>query len=179
MKRLLIGATLAAVAMFFWGFLYWALFPLPWKLIGPVPDELAMGQALDELLPASGAYVLPHPVASGEEESLRRTQAGPIATILYRKAGRSPTDPTIFLGGFLHGWIAALGMGLLLRCIRPGSYARAVGLLAGIGLVAAIWANLGRPIWYAQPWEYHVLIAVYELGGWFVAGLVLAKFARD
>ena len=176
MKRLLVGTTLAAVAMFFWGFVYWGVLPFPWTIIAAAPDEVALTRALGEL-PESGAYVLPHPTASSEEEAMKRTEAGPLATVLITKQGRNPMDP--MLPGFAHMWISALLMGMLLQRLGTRSYAGALGMMACVGSVAALWSNLGRPIWYAQPWDYHILLAVYDFSGWLVAGLVLAKFARE
>ena len=176
MKRLLIGTTLAAVAMFFWGFVFWGVNPIPWTIIAAAPDEVALRQALD-VLPESGAYVLPHPAASSEEESMKRTEAGPIATVLFTKEGQNPMGP--MLPGFVHMWISALFMGMLLQRLGTTSYRGALGMLACIGSVAALWSNLGRPIWYAQPWDYHLLLAVYDFSGWIIAGLVLAKYAPD
>lgn len=179
MKRLLIGTTVAAIAMFVWGFLYWGATPLPWTVIGPASDEKALSAALLEQLPASGAYVLPHPLAGDEEEALRRTQTGPLVTILYKHEGRNPIDPAIFGGGFVHMWLSAFLFGLLLRRVAPASTGGAVvtALLAAFALT--LWANLGRPIWFAQPWDYHLLIFCYDFGGAAIAGAVLAPFARS
>ena len=162
--------------MFFWGFVYWGVLPLPWTIIGPAPDEVALARAVGEL-PESGAYVLPHPKASNEDEAMERTARGPIATVLLTKEGRSPMDP--MLPGFAHMWISALFMGMLLKRLGPKSYGAALAMAACIGSVAAFWSNLGRPIWYAQPWDYHLLLAVYDWSGWVIAGLVLAKFSRE
>ena len=55
MKNLGIGIVLAAVAIFFWGFLYWGLNPLPsgsWKQTN---DDVAAGKALLEHFPESGS----------------------------------------------------------------------------------------------------------------------------
>ena len=75
-------------------------------------------------------------------------------------------------------WVSALLMGLVLRRLAPVGTGGAVLAAATVGLATAVWADLGRPIWYAQPWDYHVLFAVYELVGWVLAGAVLASFVR-
>lgn len=176
MKKLLIGTTLASIAMFFWGFAFWGISPIPWTIIAAAPDEPALAEAVAKL-PESGAYVLPHPAASSEEEAVKRAETGPIATLLVTKEGRTQMAP--MLPGFVHNWLSALFMGMLLQRLGTTSYRGALGMTACIGSVAAFWSNLGRPIWYAQPWDYHILLTVYDFSGWIVAGLVLAKFARD
>jgi len=177
MKRLLIGTTLAAVVLFLWGFVYWGAQPLAWRIIGPAPDEATLQKALGEMLPEPGAYFVPHPTTSDPATHAARAQAGPIATILIR-GGEDPNDPAAMGWGFAHMWVSALLMGLLLRRFAPTSVGAAAGIAAMAGLAAAVWADLGRPIWYAQPWDYHLLFAVYELGGWVLAGAVLGFFVR-
>jgi len=177
MKRLLVGTTLAAVALFLWGFVYWGAQPLAWRIIGPAPDEAALQKALGEALPEPGAYFLPHPFEGDAETHAARAKAGPVATVLIH-GGADPSDPAPMIRGFVHMWVSALLMGLLLRGFAPASVGAAIGVAATAGLAAAVWADLGRPIWYAQPWDYNLLFALYELGGWVVAGAVLGFFVR-
>ncbi len=51
MKKLLIGTTLAAVAMFFWGFVFWGINPIPWTIIAAAPDEVALSRAVPTCYP--------------------------------------------------------------------------------------------------------------------------------
>ncbi len=178
MKRLLVGTTLAAVALFVWGFLYWGAMPVPWTIIAQVPDEVALQKTLREALPEPGAYYLPHHNASEGETYVSRAKAGPVATVLIHEGG-DPNDVGVFLGGFVHMWLSALLMGLLLRRFAPASVGGAIAVAATAGLAAAVWSNLGRPMWYSQPWDYHLLFAVYDLTGWIVAGAVLGWFVRQ
>jgi hypothetical protein len=177
MKRLLVGTTVAALVLFFWGFLYWGASPLAWVIIGPAPDEAALQAALAEAVPEPGAYLVPHPTNSNAEVHAARAKAGPVATVLVQ-GGADPADPTPFVMGFVHMWISALLMGLLLSRYAPTSVGSTVATAALAGLAAAVWSNLGRPTWYWQPWDYHLLYAVYDFTGWVVAGLVLAFFVR-
>jgi hypothetical protein len=177
MRRLLMGTTVAALVLFFWGFLYWGASPLAWVIIGPVPDEVALQGALREALPEPGAYFLPHPGREDAETHSARAKAGPVATLLVH-GGADPSDPTPFVAGFVHMWVSALLMGLLLRRFAPATFGSAVRVATLAGLAAAVWSNLGRPLWYWQPWDYHLLFAVYDFSGWVVAGTVLAYFVR-
>jgi len=179
MKKLLIGTTVAAVVLFFWGFLVWGALPFAWQIIGPAPDEVALQKVLGEQLPAAGAYFVPHPsaAASDAEAHAARAKAGPIATVLVH-GGQDPNDPGPMIWGFVHMWLSALLMGLLIQRFAPIGVGPTIGFSALVGVAAAVWADLGRPIWYAQPWSYHTLFAVYELGGWVLAGAVLGYFVR-
>jgi len=177
MKKLWIGATLAAVALFVWGFIFWALLPTPWLVLRGAPDEVALASSVAQALPGPGVYVLPHPHGSDEAEAARRAVEGPILQIIL-SAGRDPMSPAMFLGGFLHMWISALLMGWLLMRFAPAGYRGALLCAAGMAGAAAVWGNLGKPIWYAQPWGFHLLNAVYDFTGWVLAGAVLARFVR-
>ena len=53
MKNLVLGALLAAVVLFAWGFVFWAL--IPNAGVQMHPDEAALQQHLAEGIPETGA----------------------------------------------------------------------------------------------------------------------------
>lgn len=178
MKRLILGSLLAAFIVFMWGFLYWNVLPFRNAVTLPVPDEASMSQTLGAL-PETGTYQLPDLRASESAEALvGRMSQGPIAYILLRKEGANASDPSMFINGFLHMLITALLIGLVLRRTALATFGARFGLVFLAGLAAAIFSNLGEPIWYFQPWGWHILQAGYDLTSWALIGLVLAKFVQ-
>lgn len=178
MKRLILGSLLAAVIVFIWGFLYWNILPFRNSATLPVPDEAALTQAL-EAFPETGTYQIPDLRTSESEEAMTaKLSQGPSALILFRKEGVNWADPKIFIGGFLHMLITALLIGLLLRRTGLATFGARFGLVFLAGLAAAIFANLGEPIWYYQPWGWHILQFGYDLTVWIIIGLVMAKFVQ-
>jgi hypothetical protein len=52
MKRVLIGALMASVAMFFWGFLFWGVSTVWTQYLRPVPDQAGLAKQLLESIPS-------------------------------------------------------------------------------------------------------------------------------
>ncbi|HYE97034.1 MAG TPA: hypothetical protein VD962_12570 [Rubricoccaceae bacterium] len=180
MRSLLLGAVLAAVVLFLFGFVVWGLMPV--DPFSTVSDEPALSQTLVQVLPASGVYLLPDE-GDTEEEFAAATEAmrrGPLAMVFFRREGVEPMAPAVFALGFLHMFVTALLLGLVLRQAAPAlpSYGARVAFVALLGLTAAVWARLGEPIWWHFPWGFHLLYFFSDLLSWTLAGLVLARFVR-
>lgn len=176
MKQVFVGSAVAAVALFFWGFLFWGASTIPYRIMSPVRDEPALLRALSAQLPGGGVYLVPHP---SDPDMMKKQQAGPLVEILYRSAGARPPAVT-FGGGFLHMFVGAFLMGLLLRQALPalGTYGARVSFVLLAGLAGATYAHLGAPLWWHQPVRFHALFFVYDVTSWLVAGLVLGRFLR-
>lgn len=181
MKSILTGAVLAAVAMFLWGFLYWSVSGISTRVLHPVPDEMALAQKLAEVLPRSGGYMLPFPANTSTEEFMKRLASGPLVQILYNRDGADPLQASVFVYGFLHMLASALVMAFALSQALPAlpTYGARLQLVVVTGLAGSLFANLGRPIWWHQPWDFHLMNFAYELTSWMVAALVLARFVRS
>lgn len=177
MKRILAATTLAAVLLFFWGFVFWTVLEPTVGVFRAAPDEAALGQALKAHLSEEGTYFLPMDTSNMDAWTARH-EDGPLATIMFRPQGAPPMAPSVLGAGFVHMWVSILMMAFLVRWIARflGSFRQRFLLVAWIGAIEAVFANLGRPIWYFQPWDYHVLQAVYALSAWALVGLVLAWF---
>jgi hypothetical protein len=181
MRSLLLGALLAAVVLFVWGFLVWGLMPVDPFL--EVTDAPAFTQALTAQLPETGVYLLPAQGRTDEAyaaavESMRR---GPLAMVFFRRAGVEPLSAGFFALGFLHMLVSALIVAGLLRLVAPAlpRFGARFAFVALFGLAVGVWARLGEPVWWPIPWDFHLLYFVSDLGSWALAGLVLARFVRS
>src|SRR6187402_1731285 len=104
MTRLLLGSLIAAVVLFGFGAAFWTC-PAPYAYVEkPSQGSEALGKVLRDHLPNDGVYLVPGN-DSDPETRLKLYQAGPVATIHYRRDGVEPMDPTTLTIGFLHGWV--------------------------------------------------------------------------
>ena len=180
MKRLLIGALLASVAMWFWGFLFWGISPLPAQFLRSVPDEAALAEKLKAAIPETGVYLVPNMGAGvSQEEFTKRHLAGPLAQIVYVREGDEPMSAAVLGGGWVHMLVCALILGwILLYVPGPTTFGSRYCILALAGTAAAVWSNLGKPIWWHQPWGFHILYAIYDLTSLLLAAVILAWYVR-
>jgi hypothetical protein len=180
-SRLLIGALLAALAQFVWGFLFWTT-PIGMASMAHAPDPERAQRALAELFPADGAYFVPdlEEGAGARERWTERHLRGPLGMVFVHRAGADPMAPMVFVNGYLHMLITCVLIGWLLA--RAGAalptWGAQVGFVALAGFAAAFWGHAGDPIWFYQPWRYHLVAMVYDLVAWALAGAILARFAR-
>ena len=177
MKGVVIGSVIAAVALFFWGFLFWAVSPFPYRVMKPVPDVPALQQALMAALPETGVYLFPHPSQGTEEETQKKLAAGGFGRAIFVREGATMGGGTFGLG-FLHYLATTLLLALLLRASGGASYGARLGIVTLAGLAGALYADFTKPIWMFEPVGAHALDFVYELSSFVIAGLVLAKFVR-
>ena len=176
MKKLLLGSLLAAIAVFLWGFVFWAVIA---EVDTVSPDaELALQSAISQHVPETGTYVVPT-MRTDEAEYTLRHETGPTAMLFVRSEGSSPMDPATFGAGLLHEFVFALLIGLLLRMSWSAlpTYASRVGFVVLAGVAAAFWSEFSAPIWWLHPWEFHLMNALYAVGSWAITGLVMARFS--
>ncbi|MDX1438729.1 MAG: hypothetical protein R3284_02395 [Rubricoccaceae bacterium] len=181
MRSLLLGALLATVVLFIWGFLAWG--SIIYNPFSSMTDQDTVTSALSQSLPESGVYLVPnYPDRSNDAEVAdwtERHQSGPLAMIYFSAEGATPMSS--MLPGFIHMLISVLLMAFLLKMAvsaLPG-YGQRVMFVMFAGLVGAFWINLGNPIWWNQPWGFHFYSFVYSVIGWLLAGFVLARFIKS
>lgn len=173
--RALIGAVVAAVAMFILGFIFFAT-PLA-KLGSSSLDNgraAAVQQAMAANLPKTGTYHVPS--ADTPEQTVMYGQ-GPIATIHYNTSGFSVADPASMIGGFIHMLVVTLLMavGLFTVSRYVASFSERVRLLMLGTLGATIFMRLGEPIWFHQDWTHAIYLFVADTVSLGVAGLIILK----
>ncbi len=176
MKRFLLAPFLAALAMFFWGFIYYGLSGIPYKALGTAGD---VGPALHALFPASGTYVLPDPRGTSETlaEQMKR---GQLATVHINKSVSPEMDPTVLAKGFALEFVVSLLLALILNAAfgqQDVCISRFKTCLT-IGLLTTLFANGGQAIWWQQAWDWHLMTMLHDLVCFALAGAVLTFFFR-
>ena len=175
MTRALIGAVVAAIAMFIIGFIFFAT-PLMKLGSGSLDNAqaAAVQQAMAANMPSTGTYYVP----SGDTpEQTVMYGRGPVATVHYNISGFSVADPAMMIGGFIHMLVVALLMAVGLFTVAqyvPG-FGERVRLLVLAAVGAATFMRLGEPIWYHQDWSHAVYMFVADSVSLIVAGLIILK----
>lgn len=171
MKHFVIAPAVAALAMFFWGFIYYGISGLPYRALQPSENLAAALSAL----PSDGTYLFPDPRA-GDEAMAEAMKTGPVAMVHLRKQPQSMGS--VMAKGYLHEFVACLLLAVLLVKAAPAlnSYCCRVGFTVLVGLVGTWFTNGGAAVWWQQPWMWHLTTMFYDVIAWLVAGLVLAKF---
>ena len=174
--RIVLAAFAAAVVMFFWGFLFWAVL---FQAAGVAQHSAVEGEllsTLSEALPETGVYFLPSGMGEDEEDFGSRHEEGPIVTVFMRHQGAPLTGADVMLGGFVHMLVVTVLMALLFQWVSPSlnSFGTRLGFVAFAGTVGTLFANFSTPIWFYQPWGFHVANCVYMVVAWTLTGVVFA-----
>ena len=178
MKKFLLAPFLAALAVFFLGFLYWGLPPhLPYKALGTVADDSATALALGKMFPTSGAYVIPNPMG-GDEKMMALAKRGPTVEVHITKEPMTEImQVKTMVLGFAHEFVICLLLTVLL-CGLEKSFERwtcRVKFMAFLGFLVAV-CDLGNAIWWHHDLCWTLAQALYDFLFYIVVGLVLAKF---
>jgi hypothetical protein len=174
MTKLTLGTIAATIAMFIWGAIFW-MSPMPYSVLGRTADDAAAGKALLEHFPANATYVIPG-MYNPEDRLAALHKSGPLAMVHLRREGSEVMEPAVLALGFLQELVTVMLMGALLALAGPSlpTYVSRVRFLTLAGIAAAVFTDLGAPVWWRHPWPFHLVSAVYTVTAWFVAGLVLA-----
>jgi len=179
MKRYYLGTFLAALAMFFWGAIFW-MSPFPYRVLQHSPDDALAGAALLQHFPTSGTYMVPG--KHNDAATLNRLhEKGPIAMVHIQTAGAPTVQPKALVLGFAHYWVCTLLAAFLTVRTSPvvrASFGKRVWFFALIGGIIAVFADFSAPVWWGHPWPFHVVNAIYTVTVWLVGGLVLAALLK-
>lgn len=174
MARVILGAVVAALAMFALGFLLYGT-PLHRLSHGTLNDNAATAvqQSLATAGLETGTYFVPSAATSTQTALYAR---GPIATIHFNERGYPATDAMGLAMALVLDFLVALLIGAAMIGLgRGGLEQGALGRAAILFAVAAsAYIHLSEPLLYHHPWRrflytFVVDAAVLGLGGWIVA----------
>ena len=183
-KRLGLAALAAAFILFFWGWFWFGLSPLARQALQSLPESAQPSVAA---LAASGlptgTYIAPAYDDSTPEAIAQATAAyaaGPVAVIHYRNGGVSFMDPVVMLTGLAHFFVTALLIGWLsVISGTPLPSFRARWLVVAVsGILIGFGGRFSEPIWYSMPWGFFLYYAAFDISGWSLAGLAMARILK-
>ncbi|MDF2868415.1 MAG: hypothetical protein K0S11_1885 [Gammaproteobacteria bacterium] len=181
MGRVLLAGFIASLIMMIWGTFYWMALPTSIHGFKAAPNEDSALAVLARELPASGVYVLPFPPNDMSDEHFNeKHKTGPIAQIFYRAEGVDPLNNKVMFEGWVHAFICALLMAVLVAMTHNGlqTFAKRWLFVTLTGIFATVSMEGLYPIWWHHVWGYHFAVMFGQVINWLLAGLVIAYIVK-
>ncbi len=184
MTRILVGSLIAAVVMFMFGFAFWAASGLSDRALSGAVDEQQARQMLSEQFPSDGTYKVPYSPDYEDTVWQERMGEGPIATVIIKHGGKDMESPIMMVYGFVHYLACALLIAVLLSmAVGSGSggmtsFGKRLMFVTLTGVAMAAFHHGGNVVWWEYPSDFPLLTAAYDIGAWFLAGIVLAAMIK-
>jgi hypothetical protein len=188
-RKVLLGGVAGGAVLFVWSVLAWTLLPLHQSSLGRFGAESRVVEALADARTPGGLYVIPGPPdlsGKSEEEQAAarkdwedRASRGPVATLVYRPGGRSPSRMfRPMVRGLGLAVAAATFSAFALSRARIASHFGRVAFVLGMGLFAWLLGPGMQWNWFAYPADYTLSVLVDALAGWAIVGVVQAGIVR-
>jgi hypothetical protein len=185
-KQLALGSVLGAIVLFVWSAIAWMLVPWPGEPLRTFTNDEAVAQAIKANAPRSGNYLLPNEpkrtpgmtdqqYKATEQAAQERMARGPIVFASVRLEPFGSMGKALVIK-FLTQLIVALIATILVLQAGALSYSGRVGFFTAIGIIIFVGANVDEWNWWGFSNAYTVMQLGVILIGWFLAGLVVAKF---
>lgn len=180
MKKIVLPSLLAAIVVFIWMFISWAVLPWHNTDMKNIRDD-ALVQQMKSSLNEPGIYLYPGEPAdesdAGMGEWFSKFRTGPVISFMvYYPNGIEPMNPLQFIKGFVINFIAAFIAGILLMMTlaQNPSFWRKVIFIMLLGLFAGFIGPFIEWNWWNFPTTYTIVGVVDYCVTWFFAGLILA-----
>ncbi|GIK59660.1 MAG: hypothetical protein HND39_02640 [Ignavibacteriota bacterium] len=180
MKKIILPSLLAAVVVFIWMFISWAVLPWHYSDMKNITDQ-ALLEHIKSSLTEPGIYLYPGEPAeetdAGMEKWFEQYKAGPlIHFMVYNPQGSewNMAMPMInsFLINFISAFIAATL--LMMTLAQNPSFRRRVIFVMLLGLFAGFVGPFIMWNWWKFPFGFTIVGVIDLCVTWFLAGLVLA-----
>jgi F0F1-type ATP synthase assembly protein I len=183
-KSLWLGGVLAGVAVFAWGFVSWTILPFHESTLLAFKDEAAVTAVLAANAPAAGVYLLPNAHAGAEtaeqrkqrmDAAMKQWESGPSA-IMAVSLARNPSMASNITLGLVTQIVGGLLIAFLLSKTGGLGYWGKVGFTVVVGVTVGVLSLVPEWNWWGFSMAYVGATFLDYVVGWFLGGLVLAKF---
>jgi hypothetical protein len=158
----------AAVLLIF-GFLYWAVNPLPYTSLNQVKSEGINQIAVAKLFPESGTYLVPSPGPKSQE----RLKKGPAILLSIDHTPNAEGAPLDLFIGFLHNLASAFLLALIIGKSKGNGERMKVVIISGV--LATVLINGSEVIWWFQPLNWVAYHELYYILYFSIAGALLCR----
>ena len=177
--KVLLASLVGAVIFFVWGFIFWGMLG-GFGTVTSIPNEDQVAEAVKGNITEAGIYYYPAMDEGGNEEWQAKHEVGPLFMISYHPEGANPMNAQMFMFGFIHFFVSALILCLILNSVLGNltTFSKRVVFIVGIGLFASVMLDFSQPIWWYSPWSFAFSSLFYNVVGWLLAGLAIAKLLK-
>jgi hypothetical protein len=188
MRKFVLCTLVGGVILFVWGFISHMAIPWYHMTVSSFTNENLVAKAVRVSVPSSGIYFYPNlehkPGMTAEEKKaameLQQSNAieGPVIFAAVRKEGMaSMTAPLVI--SFVINLVTAFLLTWILIMTGITSYWRKVLLCVLTGIIILVVAHLQYWNWYSFGMGYTLVTGLDTIIGFFLAGLLLARFTRS
>ncbi len=185
-KKILLAGVLGGLAMFIWGAVSHMVLGLGESSVKAMQNEETVIATMSENMKEPGLYLFPGGVPSNDmtkeqqEELMRKWAQGPSGFLVFHPEGMpamaAKTLLTELLSNILTALVAAFllsqGLGTLTSFGSRVLFVALIGLVPFLSLSASYWN------WYGFPASFTFAELVDQVGGFGLAGLVLAALVK-
>lgn len=168
MAKPIIGAVLGGIVVFIWSALSWMVIPWHEATMSHFKNDKAVSEVVSANAEKSGVYFSP-----SDENSVA---AGPLVYAAVRREGMTSMAKPMTTGILIDILCAGIVTWLLLQTTGKSYFGR-VCFVAVVALAIGLFERLGDLNWWGFPPAYTLVLIADLVIGWFLAGLVIARFA--
>ena len=185
-KRVFLSGVVGGVALFAWGAVVHMYLGLYEPSVKSLPHEAALVGTLQQAIREPGFYFFPgfepgqEKTEAGQKAWAEKMARGPHGILVYHPEGGEAMSPRQLLIELAGDVLAALIAAWLLATAAGGVRGFGARLLfvTLLGLLAWVVMDLSYWNWYGFPGGMVVASLIEQVGGFFLAGLLLAALIR-
>lgn len=170
--KTILGTVVTALVLFVFGFLYWAVNPLPYLTLNSVDDPAAVQAQAAELFPQDGLYLVPG--GGNDPVALELLGQGPAVFLSIDHSPAAGADPAALALGFAHNLLTAIVLAILLK--SGTSLSARLQQSIWVGVLGVLVINGSELIWWMQPLSWLLHQAAYYLLYFVIAAITLNYF---
>lgn len=176
MARCIKAGILGGIVLFIWSFISWTMLPWHTMSMHNFKSDVAMEQAIQANAPESGIYVLPS--MQQVEGMQNKTQAqGPMVFASIHLGGM-PSSMAMPIGiSLITQIVAAILVAWMLTRTKLNYFGK-LGFVILFAITVCVIKDVPAWNWFKFDTQYTLVMVADTLIGWFLAGLVLAKFSN-
>jgi hypothetical protein len=175
-KKLVLGSLAGGVILFVWGAVCWMVLPFHNQSFRSFSGEEKVAAALRAGAPSSGVYLMPYAEDHGNMTEAQREM--PFVFAAVTRDGFGSMGPQL-LGSFAIQCLGAFLITWLLLQTRGLAFSNRVLFVTAVGATVWVLGHLPYWNWWGFTAAYTAAYLVDLVGGWFLAGLAIAKVARN